>query len=290
VKTRDFKPGDVIGYLRSGRPIRLIGGGSADALPEGWQNQVTAPAAQIPVQAPADMPPMASPAPQPTTGRLFTEEDVERFRRQERDKYYRELERYKSEVSELSKKLAAWEEEREKARREAEEAARRAAEKEMSAKELIEARQREWEERFRKLEQEREAERAALEKERRFAALQAYIQRRAREEQLNETVAPELIPLITGNSEDEVEECIQRLRQATESITQNVQAAMANQTPPAPPRGVSPAGYTATGPMDDSAQQQLTPEAIKNMSMAEYAKIRPLLGLDAQPRNRGLFG
>ncbi|MEV4454348.1 hypothetical protein [Microbispora sp. NPDC049633] len=279
MKTRTPNLGDVIGYTSRG-PIRLIGGGSTDTLPDGSQPP-----------APAPTPDPAVPAPQaPTQGRLFTAEEVERFRAQERDKLHRELETTRSQLNDVTSKLSSWEQERAEAQRLREEAERKAAEEKMTAAELIEARQKEWEQRFAQLEQERAQERAILEQERRFSALQAYVQRRVREE--SDSIAPELIDLVNGNTEEEVEASITTLKAKTESILQNLQSAAAGVAPAAPPRGVSPAGYAATGPLEtDSVQQQLSEDAIRSMSMAEYAKVRgSLLGQASQPNGRGLFG
>jgi|GEM_PF-5029840 len=270
---------------------------------------VQQPEPNIPVQAQGTgiVPPTTAPRPQivlqdqavaptaPVSGvaspppGYFTAEDVEKARRQEKEKLYRDIERYRAQVSELQDKIKAWEEEREALKRAEEEAARRKREEEMELRQLLQETNKEWEQRFAQLQAEREAERAALEKEKEFARLQSYIQKRAREERDANRIAPELIDLINGNTVDEVEASIEQLRQKTEAILQNVAA----QVPQAPARGVSPAGYTPTGPMENQpTTYTLTPEEIRSMSMADYAKIRPhIFGKNTQSGlGKGLFG
>lgn len=275
-------PGEVIGYRKDGRVIRLIAGGSSDVPPQG----APAPTLEVPPPAP---PPVAQPVPQVVppqnapqadqNTRYFTAEEVERFRQQERDKLYPQL-------SELQQKLASFEEERQKvlqeqeeARKAQEEAARKAAEEEMTVRQLLQQKESEWEQRF-----------AALEKEREFTALQAYIQRRVREESEGQTIAPELLDLVTGSSEEEVEASIARLREKTEAIVTNLQQAAQQYQQPAPPRGVTPAGYAATGPMEmQTEQREVTPEEIRQMSMAEYAEFRKNFRFGNSASGQGIF-
>jgi len=245
------------------------------------QDQPVAPAAPGAVPTPT--------APVSPQSQIFTAEDIENARRQEKEKLYKELERYRSQVKELQEKVKSWEEERQAQLRAAEEEERKRREAEMDVRQLLQEKEREWEQRFKQLEAEREAEKAALEKEKEFARLQSYIQQRAREERDANRIAPELIDLINGNSIEEVERSIEMLREKTNAILQSVAA----QVPQTPGRGVSSAGYTPTGPLDNQPTDYvLTPEKIRSMSMHEYAKIRPyIFGNNAQSgQGKGLFG
>jgi len=281
--TRKDRPGDIIGHRKDGRPIRLIAGGSSEFVPPAPQPE------------PVTQPP-APPA--PPAGTYFTPEQVEAFRRQERDKLYPELAKRDELLKQLQEQVDSLAREREEIlrqeeerRKAEEEAARKAREDEMSARQLVEEQRAEFERRFAELEAQRAAERAALEKEKEFAALQAYIQRRVREESEAQTIAPELIDLVTGNSQEEVEASIERLREKTRAIVENMQAAASQMVPPAPPRGVSPSGYAATGPMEmHSENRVVTPEEIKAMSMQEYAEFRQKIGLANSSQGHGLFG
>ncbi|MDP9870333.1 MULTISPECIES: hypothetical protein [Streptosporangium] len=274
--TRTIKPGEIIGHGKRG-PIYLIAGGSEEHTPT-----PAAPAAPVPGE------------------QYFTAAQVEQIRAEEKGKLYGKLTKQEELLNELRGKVDTFAEREaeiqraEQARQAAEaEAARKAAEEEMSVRQLLQTERAEWNSKFAALEAERQAEKAALEKEREFSALQAYVQRRVREEQQGETIAPELLDLVDGSTPDEVERRIAVLREKTSSIITNMQAAAGSVAPPAPPRGVSPAGYAATGPMDiDSVQKMITPEELRQMSMADYAKIRhQLIGQAAQPNsNQGLFG
>ncbi|MGW0060370.1 hypothetical protein ACWDTT_10630 [Streptosporangium sandarakinum] len=276
--TIQYRPGVLIGRRKDGRPIYLIGGGSTDTLPDGSEpTPVTAPAAQT---------------------RMFSAEEVERFRAQEREKLHKELESTRSQLAQVTETLSTWEAQQAELRAQAEaakaaqeEADRKAAEEELSARELVRLKEAEWERRFQELEAQREAERALLERDRQFSELQAYIQRRVREVQAEESVAPELLDLVNGNTPEEVEASIAVLKAKTDSILSNFQAATSSMAPQGPPRGVSPAGYAAAGPMDSLPGQEITLEQLRNMSQQEYADIRgKLLGAAARPNGRGLFG
>ncbi|GAA2322361.1 hypothetical protein GCM10010149_89420 [Nonomuraea roseoviolacea subsp. roseoviolacea] len=260
---------------------------------------MTTPIETVPQPVPQAPQPVVQPQTIPAGEQYFTADQVEKFRQQERDKLYGELQKRDELLNQLKGQVDSFAQEREEyARLEAERkaaeeaAARKAAEDEMSARQLVEQQRAEFEQRFALMEQERAAERAALEKEKEFAALQAYIQRRVREESEAQTIAPELIDLVTGNSSDEVEASILRLKEKTNAIVNSMQAAAAQVAPPVPPRGVSPSGYAPTGPMDmHSEQRTVTPEEIRHMSMAEYAKFRQQVGIGGQSNNgQGLFG
>ncbi|MEV5264813.1 hypothetical protein [Streptomyces werraensis] len=228
-------------------------------------------------------------------GRTFTEEDIARARQEEKDKLYSRLSKGDERLQSLEEELKALRAEREAREREEaerqaaeEQAAKEKAEQEMSAKRLLEERSSEWERRFEEIQREREQERAALAKEAEYNALRAYIQERIGAER--DSIAPELVDLVSGNSREEVDASIEMLKAKTDQIFQSVTAAQ--QQARSQMRGVSTAGYTGTGPADgDAGARQLSVDDIKNMPMSEFAKYRrQLLGSAAtDSSNRGLF-
>lgn len=221
-------------------------------------------------------PPQTNPG-QPPSGRWFTEEDVERFRRQERDKLYPQLEETRTKLAEFERR------EQERAEREAqeraqrEEAERRAREEDMSAKELIEAQRQEYEARFQQIQQERAQERAIFERERRFQELQAY---KARVLAANaDNILPEFNDPedVSGDSEEAINASVQRLVEKSARVMQNFQMAQDEGRRAMP--GVPPTA-PAIGPQDMFGAQQrtFTPEQIAAMPMSEWAKVREHLG------------
>ncbi|MFD9941566.1 hypothetical protein ACFWYW_24240 [Nonomuraea sp. NPDC059023] len=242
----------------------------------------------------------ATAAPTPASGDHFTAADIEKAREQEKAKLYGRISKQDEKLSTLQAQLEDVLAERKAAAEQAtqlqaerEDAERKAREEEMSVRQLLQTKEQEWNDRFAQIERERETERAALEKDRQFAELQGFVQRRVREESEAGTIAPELVDLISGNTPDEVEASITLLRDKTNSIVANMQAATSAVAPPPAPRGVSPAGYAATGPLDmDSVTKTITPEELRAMPMSEYAKLRPaLIGRAAAPNaSHGLFG
>lgn len=245
---------------------------------------------QITVQEPAD-----SAKQQRGADGRFTAEQVEAARRQEKDKLYGRLENSDAERKALLEELAQLRKEREertaaeaKQREEVEAAAKAKREADMSAKALLEQRTQEWETRFAEIQADREREREALAKEAEFNRLRAYTQERLAAER--NSIAPELIDLVAGNSQEEIDASIDVLKTKTMAILESVQQAQtANRSQM---RGVSTAGFTSQGPMDnESGTRQLSANDIKNMSMAEYAKYREqLLGAASDSyRGRGLF-
>lgn len=238
-------------------------------------------------------------APPPTSpNQFFTVEDLEKARREERDKLYGRItrtdERFRTLEDEL-KKLADDRDSRiaEEARRrqEAETALQQQRESEMDAKQLIAEKEKEWQAQLEQVRQQQATHEAMLDKERKFMALQNYTQRRAAEEQANGTVGPEFIEFINGNDEQEVEASIVKLRAKTDSILKGVKEGQTQRTAALP--GVSLTGAPPSGgPLDNISGQQRTygKEDIEKMSMAEYEKFRRQIGVDGAGSNVGLYG
>jgi DNA repair exonuclease SbcCD ATPase subunit len=236
-----------------------------------------------------------------TTPTMFTTEDVERVRKQEKDKLYKKMEDSESRLKALADQVSTLEKEREEARKQAEELSvkerqlqKEREEAELSAKELILMKEQEfnsrisqvedeWRGRLSQIEQEREAQAALLEKEREFQALNTYMQRRLAEEA--DAIIPELRDLVTGNSVEEVEASIDILRERSNAIVASIQQATQSQA--GRPRG---AQVTAPpiGPMDNQMEQQTyTLDDIQNMPMNKYAEMRDRLLSAARPQRRG---
>lgn len=234
-----------------------------------------------------------------TGERTFTAEDIAKARQQEKDKLYEQIEGLKGQWADAQKTLKELQEARQAeqdaiAAKEAEKAeqTRLKKEEEMSAKALLEQKLKEtnntWEERFSKLQEEREAERALLAKERAYNELVDY--RNSQLQAAADEIAPQFHNFIVGETREQIDNAIAQAKAATKSIEDEILAAKQQQL--AGMRGVSTTGYTALGPMDGAVgQKQYTQQDINNMSMAEYAKFRQesgLAGNDAA-RNRGLF-
>jgi hypothetical protein len=221
-------------------------------------------------------------------------EAIQKARAQEKAKLYPQVEKLQEELAILRKKdderTAA---EAERAARRAEREAQRRAElkkqeeEEMSFKELLQNKDNEWAAKLEAERAEREKAFAILDRERQFNELQQYRQQRL--EQERENIVPELIDLISGNTKDEIESSITDLTARSQKIFDSVaQVAQQSRKEMVGTRITSP----ASGPLDnDSAQSSFTPEAIAQMSQAEYAKHRSkLLGAAGNNRGQGLFG
>lgn len=235
------------------------------------------------------------------TSKVFTEDEVEGIRKQEKDKMYKRLEEADTRVKSMEEQMGIISAEREAAKKEAE--ARAAKESdilrqrevdELSAKELLLKREEEfnvklqeidgeYKRRFEEIEGQRQAQEAIIEKERRLQEISSYRNRRLQETQ--EEIIPELIDLVSGNTEDEIETSISVLRDRSNAIMESIQQATAQQQGRL--RG-APVTAPPVGPMETQTEYQtLNADDIRNMTMDQYAKMRDRL-LNARP-NRGRF-
>jgi hypothetical protein len=235
------------------------------------------------------------------TSKVFTEDEVESIRKQEKDKMYKRLEEADTRVKSMEEQMGVISAEREAAKKEAE--ARAAKESdilrqrevdELSAKELLLKREEEfnvklqeidgeYKRRFEEIEGQRQAQEAIIEKERRLQEISSYRNRRLQETQ--EEIIPELIDLVSGNTEDEIETSISVLRDRSNAIMESIQQATAQQQGRL--RG-APVTAPPVGPMETQTEYQtLNADDIRNMTMDQYAKMRDRL-LNARP-NRGRF-
>ena len=224
----------------------------------------------------------------------YTADDIAKAREQEKAKLYPQLEKMKEELATL-KKLREEQEARDaerQARLEAEAREKAAREKELeeselSFKDLLKKKEEEFMSQLETERLERERAFALLEQERKFQELMQYRQQRLEQERDN--IIPELIDLIDGNTPDEIEQSIAGLKEKSVRIVESAQQAMSSaRQQMAGARITAP----AAGPLDnDPEQRSYTPDAIRDMSLADYAKQRAkLLGNAASNRGQGLFG
>jgi DNA repair exonuclease SbcCD ATPase subunit len=235
-------------------------------------------------------------APQPTS-KVFTAEEVEGIRKQEKDKLYKRLEESETRSKTMEEQLRTLSEEREQAIRQAQEQARKEEEirrqrefEELSAKELlkraedefnvkIQSIDQEWQSRFEMIEAERRAQEALLEKERTLRDLETYRQRRIHES--SEEIIPELIDLVAGNTVDEIDSSVEILRQRSAAIINSIQQA----TQASRVKGAAVTS-PSVGPMETQTEYQtLNADDIRNMSMDQYVKMRDRL-LSSRPKGR----
>lgn len=224
----------------------------------------------------------------------YTADDIAKAREQEKAKLYPQLEKMKEELASLKREreeAAAREAERQT--RIAEEESRAAQlkkeqeENELSFKDLLKKKEQEFQAQLENERLERERAIALLDQERKFQELMNY--RQSRLEQERDNIIPELIDLIEGDSQDAIEQSIATLKDKSARILDSAQQAMQSaRAQMAGPRITAP----AAGPLDtNSDTQPLTPDSIRDMSLADYAKQRAkLLGGAANNRGQGLFG
>ena len=221
--------------------------------------------------------------------KFYTEEDLAKAREQEKSKLYRRMDTMQSELQTLKEEREAEAARKAEEERQAADLAKRAAEEDMSAKELIAAKEAEWAQQQAVLRQQIEQERALRERETQFAELMDVRQRIITDYQ--DRVAPELLDLIAGETPEQIQQSAEDMAARTERILAQTQEAMQQtrqQTPTA--RVTAP---VSSGPDDEAVSRTYTPDDIRQMSMADYAKHRQRLlgqGASGGPRNRGLFG
>jgi len=224
----------------------------------------------------------------------YTAEDLSRARAQEKEKLYPVLDKMKEELAVLKKErdeqLAKDTERRaSRAARDAEAAKKKNQddERELSFKELLAKKEAELQSQIDVERAEREKALTLLDRERQFQDLQAFRQSRLEAERDN--IIPELIDLIRGDSKDDVERSITELKEKSARIFDSVaQAATQSRKEMVGTRVTVP----ANGPLDnDSENNSLSSDDLRNMSMADYAKNRTkLLGSTGNNRGQGLFG
>lgn len=302
------QPGDIIGYGKNGKPWRLIGGGSEGGgidtpggIIVGEGIEPSARPASVGTH-PAMRENNNGDVPAQPTQNGPSWDDVEKARREERDKLYADrkaeqdrIKAMETELAEMRKEREEREARRQERERQRQNEAKKAEEEELSAKELLARRDEE----FRQWQQTQQDQMTALqqqiaERDAIIAREREYQQfvdwRRQRIEQERENIAPQLIDLVQGESVEEVEQSITGLIERTNAIldefAQQQQAArqgMRGVTPTAPP----------VGPLENQdGARQLSPQEIASLPMSEYAKLRPqLLGAASRSaQSGGLYG
>jgi hypothetical protein len=245
---------------------------------------------------PATNTPLVTPelTPEERTVPTFTAEDLAKVRAQEKDKVYSTMEKMKEELASLKKEREEREAVEQKRReervaREAERTKKKQEEdeQELSFKELLKKKEDEFNTQLERERTERESAFALLEREREYQELTAYRQQRL--EQERENIIPEMIDLIQGNTADEIEASIATLKDKSTRIFESVaNASQQTRKEMVGARITAP----ANGPLDnDSDSISASPDDLRNMSMADYAKNRQkLLGSTGINRGQGLFG
>jgi hypothetical protein len=217
----------------------------------------------------------------------FSAEDLSRARAQEKEKLYPQMEKLKEELATLKKERDEKAEHEEILRQKQTELEEKKLEADMDIRQLLEKKEKEFQTQLEAERLERERAFALLEQEKHFQEVMQYRQQRI--EQERENVIPELIDLIEGNNRDEIEQSIASLKDKSARILDSAQQALqSTRREMAGTRITSP----ASGPLDnDSEQRSYSPENIREMSLADYAKQRAkLLGEAAGNRGKGLFG
>ena len=219
--------------------------------------------------------------------KFYTEEDLAKVRSQEKDKLYPQIESLKEELNSLKK-----EKEEEAARKAAEEAEKakklkEESEADMEIRDLLKVKEQEWQEQLERERQERERAFALLEQERAFTDLQNYRNQRLTQEQ--DSIIPELVDLLTGNTREEIDASLEGLKDRSAKILESAQQAMqATRRDMAGTRATLP----PAGPLENnSSQRQFTAQEIASMSVQEYAQYREkLLSEKARGVTQGLLG
>lgn len=231
-------------------------------------------------------------APEVTTP-SFTADDLAKARAQEKEKLYPQVEKLKEELSLLKQREQEREAEElkrkeERKKREAEAAKKKKEEEEaeLEVRQLLQVKEQEWQAQLEAERLEREKAFALLDQERRFQALMNY--RSMRIEQERDNIIPELIDMVQGNDENEIEQSISALKEKSAKIFDSVaQAGIQTRKDMVGARVTVP----ASGPLDnDSEQRSFTPDSIKDMSLADYAKNRAKLLGQGNNSGQGLFG
>ena len=262
------------GIVSDGQGV-LVGVQPATPVPSNFQQVRPDQAVSQPIQV----------VDQPQTngnGARFTAEQLDAARREEKEKLYPRLEEMSAQLKTLQDEREAEAAERARLAQEAEDARRAQEESEMDLRTLFERREQEFNAQLAEINQRYETDRAIFDRERSLQEAQQY--RQARIEQESEFIFPELRDLVQGSTPEEVDQAIEEMKQRSEMIFQNLQAAQQ----PAPFRGAAMPSIPAVGPMEQlPSYEQLTPEDIRAMDMDTYKRYREQLLNATSPRQRG---
>lgn len=235
------------------------------------------------ILVPTQQPVVEQPAPPPQDQRFYTDDDLERVRREEKDKLYGRIQSMDEQLKAITKEREAVEAAR---RAEVEAQAERARieeEESMKVRDLLKRKEEEWQERFTELEGRYEQDRAVFERERRFNELESYRQDRVSQE--SEYIIPELRDLIRGNSEVEIDASIEEMKARTAAIMGQMEASVSSQRQAM--RGAAPTA-PPVGPLEQmETYESITPDDIRSMDMETYKRYRASLLNAAGRQYRG---
>lgn len=271
-------PGAILGFRKDGRPIRAIAGAS-EMIVEPTGITITPP-----VEPPVDPPPTP-------LAQAFTAEDIENARKQEKDKLYDRIVKTDEVVKKLQDEQKKRLDAETKARKDAEDAAEAERQKMLTFEQKFAESNSAFEAKLAGMAEQVAQRDALIEAERQFQAVQSYRAQRLTEADAAD-IMPQLVDMVSGHSEEEIDASILRAVEKSEAILaefanhqQNVQQQqiVARQnargtTVTAPP----------VGPMENQSEQMtFSAEDIKNMSIQDYAKYRPQLMNAASAARRG---
>lgn len=190
-----------------------------------------------------------------------------------------EAEQIKQQIAALNAAEAQRQADAAAAQQAAVEAARLAEEEKMTAKQLIEQRTAEFNQRTAELENTIATMAAINAKEQELAQLDSY--RNSVIEQNAGQIMPELRDYITGNSREEIDAAVSKAIASTQQVLTQFQAAVPQvpqQVPLSEMPGVSPTGAAPVGPLEqEAAMRPLSQQDIAGMSMDEYRRNRDSL-------------
>lgn len=220
---------------------------------------------------------------------IFTAEQIQKARQEEKDKLYPQLETMREQLNELTKARDEKIESETKARKAAEKLADDARKADTNTRDLLEQQKAEFDAKLAELQTQREQEQAMQAMERSFQELQTY-----KEQALTanfENIIPQLATEVretNHSSREDIDKHIARLAATSASIMQEVQ--QAQQAARAGMRGGS---VTAppTGPLDTYSGNDSVMEAAHNgtLSFDDYVKNRDKL-MSSVSQSGGLYG
>lgn len=229
---------------------------------------------------------------EPPAGRTFTAEDIERARREEKEKLYPRLTAMEEELALVRKQREDAEAAEQKRREEEEATLRKQQEEEMDVRTLLSTKEQEWEQRLEAVRLEAENDRAVFAMERQFQELQGHRAQAiaAAQEDLMPELIEDMIP-VTLTSKEAIDAAVDRCKETSLRIVQQMQ--QRTQEIRQQQRGVSPTGEPPVGPMENhTSQRVLTGDDIRDMSIEEYAKNRDkiLQSVSERARVHGPYG
>lgn len=225
------------------------------------------------------------PQQQQPQGPVFTAEDIEKARQQEKDKLYQRIEEMGSQLQTVLTERETQQQEQARLAAEADAARREKEESEMDLRALLEKRDKEWESKFQETESRYATDRAIFDRERELAQVDLY--RRERVEQEQDYIIPALRDMVTGSTPDEVEASIAFLKERSDIIASNFAAATQQATQQVPFRGAAMPSVPPVGPMEQlPSNMAVTDDLVRGMSMDQYKANREQLLRMTNPNNR----